>query len=45
MLGKLAKLIAEFDKSIKFSMLEIGGAPLDGQEEPFYQLLDLFPGS
>ena len=45
MLGKLAELISEYDKSIKFSMLEIGGVPLDGQEEPFYQLLDLFPGS
>ena len=45
MLKKLSKLIADNDKSITFSMLEIGGMPLGEQEEPFYQLLDLFPGS
>jgi FkbM family methyltransferase len=45
MLEKLAKLIAGHDESIKFSMLEIGGAPMGGPQEPFYQILDLFPGS
>ena len=45
MLEKLAKLITKYDESVKFQMLEIGGVPLDGQQEPFYQLLDLFPGS
>jgi FkbM family methyltransferase len=45
MLKKLSNLISKHDDSITFLMLEIGGVPLDGQEEPFYQLLDLFPGS
>lgn len=45
MLSKLSNLISKYDKSITFSILEIGGVPLDGHEEPFYQLLDLFPGS
>jgi FkbM family methyltransferase len=43
---QLANLILRHDPSIRFSILEIGGAPLQGSaEEPFYQLLDCFPGS
>lgn len=42
---KLADLILKQDNSISFTILEIGAAPLEGEPEPFYQLLDSFPGS
>lgn len=45
MLRKIADLIRKHEKSIAFTMLEIGGVPTSGQVEPFYELLDLFPGS
>jgi FkbM family methyltransferase len=45
MLKKISDLVRKFDRTITFTMLEIGGRPTSGYEEPFYQLLDLFPGS
>lgn len=44
-LAKLAKLILKCDAALRFNILEIGAVPLGGEPEPFYQLLDLFPGS
>ena len=44
-INKLAELIRQHDRSLTFNMMEIGAVPLDGEPEPFYQLLDLFPGS
>lgn len=48
----IAQKLAEFSTafrqaglSLHFTMLEIGGVPLDSQAEPFHLLLDSFPGS
>lgn len=41
----LGKLVAQFSPSLTFTMLEIGALPLEGQEEPFHRLLDIFPKS
>jgi FkbM family methyltransferase len=40
-----ADLILKVDNSIAFTILEIGARSLGGDPEPFYQLLDVFPGS
>lgn len=42
---ELAELILQYEHSITFTILEIGAVPLGGNPEPFYQLIDLFPGS
>ena len=42
---ELADLILRHESSIKFTILEIGAAPLGGAEARFHQLIDLFPGS
>jgi len=44
-LKKLAELILKHEKSLTFTVLEVGAVPLGGEPEPFYQLLDIFPGS
>jgi FkbM family methyltransferase len=41
----LADLILKHENSLTFNILEIGAVPVEGEPEPFYQLLDLFPGS
>jgi FkbM family methyltransferase len=45
MINKLTRLIKENNFNLVFQMLEIGGVPLGGPQEPFYQLLEFFPGS
>lgn len=45
MLNKLANIIKDNNIELSFTLLEIGGVPLGGEEEPFYKLLDLFPTS
>lgn len=42
---KLADLILKYEDSLTFTILEIGGVPLEDAPEPFHQLLDVFPGS
>jgi FkbM family methyltransferase len=44
-LNILGKRVREAAGSLAFTILEIGALPLDGQTEPFYQLMDLFPES
>ncbi len=44
-LKRLADMILTQDDSVTFTILEIGGMPLEGETEPFHQLVDLFPGS
>ncbi len=44
LLTRLADLIRRHDDTLRFTVLEIGAAPM-GDVEPFYRLLDLFPGS
>lgn len=44
-LKELADLILGISNGISFHILEIGAVPLEGHDENFYQLLDLFPGS
>ena len=44
-LKELAILITQQNHPISFSMLEIGGRPIGDSQEPFYALLDAFPGS
>lgn len=39
------KLIRKISKSLTFTILEVGALPLEGQVEPFHQLLDFFPNS
>lgn len=41
----LGKLVSQYAPDLSFTMLEIGALPLDGHEEPFYGLLDIFPKS
>ena len=43
MLSDLGAIISDVIGPITFSILEIGALPLEGTEEPFYQLLDTFP--
>jgi FkbM family methyltransferase len=40
----LSESIRKFNPQIKFRMLEIGAADV-GHQEPFYRILELFPGS
>jgi len=44
-INKLANLILTYEESLTFTILEVGAVPLGGAPEPFYQLLDIFPGS
>ncbi len=44
-LGKFAALLLGAHPGLRFTLLEIGAVPLGGEREPFYRLLDLFPGS
>ena len=41
----IADSIREVYGPLTFMVLEIGARPLEGQAEPFHDLLDLFPGS
>lgn len=45
MLEQLATIIHAEDPDLKFAILEIGALRTEDQLEPFYSLLDLFPGS
>jgi FkbM family methyltransferase len=45
LVAALAELIATRHGRPTFHLLEIGAAPIEGHDEPFYQVLDLFPGS
>jgi len=42
---KLSEIIHEVHQSLTFNIFEIGALPIEGQNEPFHQLIDLFPGS
>lgn len=42
---KLVKLIRRISKSLAFTIFEIGALPLEGETEPFHQILDFFPNS
>ena len=44
-LEKLASLVIPVCPWLKFTIVEIGALQIDGFQEPFYRLLDLFPGS
>ena len=44
-LESLSKIVKATDPELSFNILEIGAVPLDGEEERFYSLLELFPGS
>ena len=44
-LPKLKNIIESIESNITFNMLEIGSLDINQPEDPFYQLLDLFPGS
>ena len=41
----LFKAIARVSPSLSFTIAEVGALPIEGQEEPFYALLDYFPAS
>lgn len=41
----LTHIVRRADKSLAFNILEIGAAPIEGNAEPFYELIHLFPGS
>jgi FkbM family methyltransferase len=43
--GALAGVLRSRGISISFNLIEIGALPIEGQVEPFYQLLKLFPAS
>jgi FkbM family methyltransferase len=38
-------ILREAERTLSFTILEIGALPLQGQKEPFHQLLDIFPDS
>ncbi len=42
---KLIQIIQEISNNLSFTILEIGALPIQGQAEPFHQLLDFFPES
>lgn len=42
---KICEIIRAAERDLTFTILEIGAIPVDGQTEPFHQLLDHFPGS
>ena len=41
----LAEKVQDIEPKLSFTILEIGALPLEGKQEPFYQLLDIFPDS
>ena len=41
----LAKLLADKHYPLVFNILELGAVPLEGTPEPFFALLEFFPGS
>ncbi len=43
--GVLASLLKENGFDLAFNMLNVGALPMKGAEEPFWQLLDVFPAS
>jgi len=45
MLDQLASIINGELRQITFTVVEIGALQIEGHQEPFYRLLDLFPGS
>ena len=45
MLAHLASIISAESPELKFTLMEIGALQIDENPEPFYSLLDLFPGS
>lgn len=45
MIRSVAEIIKQVEGTPTFTIFEIGALPLEGQAEPFYQLLDIFPGS
>jgi len=45
MLKLLASLIAPYEPHLKLLLLEVGARPVNGYKEPFYKLLEFFPGS
>ena len=42
---KLSEIIKKNKIDLSFNIIEIGAVKLDSQQEPFYQLLDIFPSS
>lgn len=44
-LKDFARILLRHDRTFRFTVLEIGAAPADDHVEPFYHLLDAFPGS
>ena len=42
---KLSEIIKKNKINLSFNIIEIGAVKLDSQQEPFYQLLDIFPSS
>jgi FkbM family methyltransferase len=45
MLAQLAAIIRAVDPEVTFTILEVGALQLEETPEPFYELLDHFPGS
>jgi FkbM family methyltransferase len=45
MLELLASIVKRADATITFRILEVGALQIAGEPEPFYKLIDLFPGS
>ena len=41
----VGETIRKAEPGLSFTILEIGALPLEGQKEPFHQLLDIFPES
>ncbi|MBN2803979.1 MAG: FkbM family methyltransferase, partial [Deltaproteobacteria bacterium] len=41
----IAKIVRKADPNLDFTIFEIGALPLGENQEPFYQILDLFPKS
>jgi FkbM family methyltransferase len=44
-LAQLVSIILAESPELKFTIMEIGALQIEGNPEPFYPLLDLFPGS
>jgi len=42
---KLAQLVRSLEPDLVFTLLEVGARPISDEQEPFYNLLQLFPGS
>lgn len=45
MLESLTKIVNSVDAEITFKIVEVGALQIAGDSEPFYKLVDLFPGS